>query len=73
MREEREVYEVLAGKPEGKRPLARPRHRWEDEIGMDLGEIGLGGVEWIQFTRDRGRWQAVVNAVTNLRVLVPQS
>jgi hypothetical protein len=51
--ERREVYEVLVGKPEGKRPLGRPRHRWEDRIKMDLGEIALGGVEWIQLAHDR--------------------
>jgi hypothetical protein len=47
MGEERKVYKVLVGKPEGKRPLGRPRHRWEDDIRMDLREIGLGGVDWI--------------------------
>jgi hypothetical protein len=67
------VYKVLVGKPEGKRPLGRPRHRWEDEIRMDLREIGLRGVDWIRLAQDRDRWQAVVSAVMNLRVLVPQS
>jgi hypothetical protein len=71
--EEREVYKVLVGKPEGKRPLGRPRHRWEDEIRMDLGEIGLGGVDWIRLSQDRDRWRAVVSAVMSLRVLAPQS
>jgi hypothetical protein len=61
------------GKPEGKRPLGRPRHRWEDGIRMDLREIGLGGVNWIRLVQDRGRWRAVVSAVINLRVLAPRS
>jgi hypothetical protein len=71
--EERKVYKVLVGKPEGKRPLGRPRRRWEDGIRMDLREIGLGGVDWIQLSRDRDRWRAVVSAVMNLRVLAPWS
>jgi hypothetical protein len=66
------VYRVLVGKPEGKRPLERPRRRWDDGIKMDLREIGLGCVEWIQLAWDRDRWRAVVNAVMNLRVLVPR-
>jgi hypothetical protein len=70
---ERKVYKVLAGKPEGKRPLERPRHRWEDGIRMDLWEIGLGGVDWIQLAHDRDRWWAVVSAVMNLQVLAPRS
>jgi hypothetical protein len=70
MGEERKVYKVLVGKPEGRRPLGRPRRKWEDGIRMDLREIGLGGVDWIQ---DRDRWQAVVSAVMNLRVLAPRS
>jgi hypothetical protein len=73
MGEERKVYEVLVGKPEGKRLLGRPRRRWEDKIRMDLGEIGLGGVDWIQLAQDRDRWRAVVSAVMNLRVLAPWS
>jgi hypothetical protein len=73
MVEERKVYKVLVGKPEGKRPLERPRRRWEDGIRMDLREIGLGGVDWIQLAQDRDRWRAVVSAVMNLRVLVPWS
>jgi hypothetical protein len=60
------VYRVLVGKPGGKRPLGRPRHRWEDGIRMDLREIGWGCVGWIQLTQDRDRWQAVVNTVMNL-------
>jgi hypothetical protein len=63
----------LVGKPEGKRPLGRPRRRWEDGIRMDLREIGLGGV-WIGFDwQDRDRWRAVVSEVMNLRVLAPRS
>jgi hypothetical protein len=73
MGEERKVYKVLVGKPEGKRPLGRPRHRWEDGIRMDLRETGLGGVDWIRLAQDRGRWRAVVCAVMNLRVLAPRS
>jgi hypothetical protein len=73
MREGRNVYRVLVGKPEGKRQLGRPRRRWEDGIKMDLREIGWGGVEWIHLAQDRDRWRAVVNAVMNLRVLAPQS
>jgi hypothetical protein len=75
MGEERNVYKVLMGKPEGKRPLERPRHRWEDGIRVDLKEIGLGSVDWIQLAQDRDRWQALVNTVMNLRVrvLAPRS
>jgi hypothetical protein len=73
MEEERNVYTVLVGKPKGKRPLGRPRRGWEDGIGMDLGEIGLGGVDWIRLAQDRDRWRAVVSEVMNLRVLEPQS
>jgi hypothetical protein len=67
------VYKVLEGKPERKRPLGRPRRRWEDRIRMDLREIGLGGVDWIGLSQDRDRWRAVVSAVMNLRVLAPRS
>jgi hypothetical protein len=73
MGEERNVYKVLVGQPEGKRPLGRPRRRWEDGIRMDLREIGLGGVDWIRLAQYWDRWQAVVSAVMNLRVLAPQS
>jgi hypothetical protein len=73
MREERKVYKVLVGKPEGKRPLGRPRRRWEDRIRMDLREIGLVGVDWIRLAEDRDWWRAVVSAVMNLRVLAPRS
>jgi hypothetical protein len=70
---ERKLYRVLVEKPEGKRPLGRPRHRWEDGIRMDLGEIGWGSVEWIQLAQDRGRWLALVNTAMNLRVLAPRN
>jgi hypothetical protein len=63
----------LVGKPEGKRPLGRPGHRWEDNIRMDLKGIGLGSVDWIRLAQDRGRWRAVLSAVMNLRVLAPRS
>jgi hypothetical protein len=65
MGEERKVYKVLVGKPEGRRPLGRPRRWWEDGIRMDLREIGLGGVDWIRLAQDRDRWWAVVSAVKN--------
>jgi hypothetical protein len=73
MGEERKVYKVLVGNPEGKRPLGRPRHRWEDGIRMDLREIGLGVADWIRLSQDRDWWRAVVSAVMNLRVLAPRS
>jgi hypothetical protein len=73
MGEQRRVYKVLVGKPEGKRPLGRTSRRWEDGIRMDLREIGLGSVEWIQLAQDTDRWRAVVNTVMNLRVLAPRS
>jgi hypothetical protein len=73
MGEGRNVYRVLVGKPEGKRPFERPRRRWEDGIKMDLREVGWGGVEWIQLAQDRDRWRAVVSAVMNLGVLAPRS
>jgi hypothetical protein len=60
---------VLVGRPEGKRPLGRPRCRWEDNIKMDLWEIGIGGANWIRLTRDRVQWRAFVNMVMNLWVL----
>jgi hypothetical protein len=62
------VYKVLVGRPEGKRPLGRPRHRWEDNIMMDLREIGTDGANWIQLAQDRVQWWAFVNTVMNLRV-----
>ena len=66
--EEREVYRVLVGKPEGKRPLGRPRHRWVDNIRMDLQEVGCGYTDWIGLVQDRDRWRTLVSAVMNLRV-----
>jgi hypothetical protein len=62
------VYRILVGKPEGKRPLGRPRRRWIDNIKMDLLQIGLSVVDWIDPAQDRYRWRALVNAVMNLRV-----
>jgi hypothetical protein len=73
MGEERKVYKVLVGKPEGKRPLVRPRRRWEDGVRMDLRELGLGRLDWIRLAEDRDRWRAVVSVVMNLRVLAPRS
>jgi hypothetical protein len=68
MGEEIGVYRVLVGKPEGKRPLGRSRRRWEDNIRMDLQEVGYGGMDWIGLAQDRDRWRAIVNAVINLLV-----
>ena len=62
------MYRVLVGKPEGTRPLGRPRHRWEDDIKMDLQEMGCGGMGWIELAQDRDSRRALVNAVMNLRV-----
>jgi hypothetical protein len=73
MGEKKKVYKVLVGKPEGKRPLERPRRRWEDGVRMDFTEIGWGSVEWIQLSQDRDRWRAVVSEVMNIRVLAPRS
>jgi hypothetical protein len=73
MGEEIKVYMVLVGKPEGKTPLGSPRRRWEDGIRMDLGETGLGGVDWIRLAQDRDRWRAVVSTMMNLWVPAPQS
>ena len=67
--ERRGLCRVLLGKPEIKRPLGRPRRRWEDNIKMDLQEVGCGGVDWIELALVRDRWRAVVTAVRNLRVL----
>jgi hypothetical protein len=68
MWEGRGVYRVLVGKPEGKRPLGRPRRRWEDNIRMDLQEVGCGWVDWIGLAQGRDMWQALVSAMMNLRV-----
>jgi hypothetical protein len=68
MGKERGAYSVLVDKPEEKRPLERPRCRWEDNIKMDLQEVGCGGMDWIELAHDRNRWRAIVNAVLNLRV-----
>ena len=62
------VYRILVGKLEGKKPLGRPRRRWEDNIKMDLRNVGCGGMDWIELTQDRDRWRALVNAVMDLRV-----
>jgi hypothetical protein len=62
------VYRVLVGRPEGKRPLGRPRRRWEDNIKMDLRERGIDGTNWIRLAQDRVQWRAFVNTVMNLRV-----
>jgi hypothetical protein len=67
------IEKCLVEKPEGKRPLGRPRRRWEDGIRRDLGRLAWGGVVWIRLSQDRDRWRAVVSAVLNLRVLAPRS
>jgi hypothetical protein len=68
MGEKRNAYRLLVGKPEGKRPLGRPRHRWVDNIRVDFGEVGWGDVVWIGLAKDRNRWRALVNSVLNLWV-----
>ena len=68
MGEDKEMYRVLVGKPEGKRPLRRPRRRWVNNIRMDLQEMGCGYVDWIGLAQDRDRWRTLVNAVVNLQV-----
>ena len=68
MGEERGVYRLLLGKPEGKRPLGRPRRRCLDNIRMDLQELGCGYMDWIGLAQDRNRWQTLVSAVMNFRV-----
>jgi hypothetical protein len=67
MGEKRNAYRLLVGKPEGKRPLGRPRCRWVENIRMDLGEVGCGDVDWIGLAKDRNKWRALVNSVLNLR------
>jgi hypothetical protein len=64
----RNAYKLLVGKPEGRRPLGRPKRRWFDNIRMDLAEVGWGDVDWIGLAQDRDRWRALVNSVLNLRV-----
>jgi hypothetical protein len=68
MREKRNAYRLFVEKPEGKRPLGRPRRRWVDNIRMNLGEVGWDDVDWIGLVQDRNRWRALVNSVLNLRV-----
>jgi hypothetical protein len=68
MGEERVAYRALVGKPEGKRPLGRPRRRWVDSIRMDLQEVGCGYVDWIGLAQNRDRWRTLVSAVRDLRV-----
>jgi hypothetical protein len=67
-RKRRGVYRVPVGKPEGKRPLGRTKCRWEDNIKVDLQEVGCWGIDWIELDRNRDRWRALVTAVMNLRV-----
>jgi hypothetical protein len=66
--EVRGAYNILVGRPEGRRPLVRPRRRWEDNIKVDVREIGFRDVDWIHLAQDRDRWRALVNTVMNLRV-----
>jgi len=68
MGEDRGAYRVLVGKPEGKRPLGRPRHRWVDNIRLDLLEVGCGYMDWIGMTQDRDGWRTLVSTEMNLRV-----
>jgi hypothetical protein len=68
MGEKRNAYRLLVGKPDGKRPLGRPRRRWMDNIRTDLGEVGWGNMDWIGLAMDKNRWRALVNSVLNLRI-----
>jgi hypothetical protein len=65
MGERRGVYRVLVVKPEGRRPVGRPRHRWEDNFNMEHQEVGCGGMDWIDLAQDRNRWQTLVNKLMN--------
>jgi hypothetical protein len=65
---ERNACRIMVGKPEGRRPLGRPRRRWVDNITMDLREIGRNGVDWVDLAQDRDHWRALVNTVMNIRV-----
>jgi len=67
MGERRGVYRVLVGKPEGKRPLGRPKLRWEDNIKINLKEVGYGGMDWLELAQDKDRWRVIVNALMNFR------
>jgi hypothetical protein len=69
MRQRRNAYRLLVGKPEGRRPLGRPRRRWVDNIRMDLVEVGWGDVDWMGLAQDKDRWRALVNSVLSLRVV----
>jgi hypothetical protein len=68
MGKERRVCRLLMGKPEGKRPMGRPRNKWENNIRVDLQEVGCAGMDWIELAQDRDRWQAIVSAVMKLQV-----
>jgi len=68
MGEKSGIYMVLVQKPEGKRPLGRPRHRWDNNIKMDLQEVGCGGMDWTELALDKDRWQALVSGVRNLQI-----
>ena len=68
MGEDRGVYRVLVGKPQGRRPMGRPRRRWEDNIRMHLRQVGCGCVDWMELAQDRNRWRALLSAVMNPRV-----
>jgi hypothetical protein len=66
--ENKNAYRILVGKPQGKRPLGRPKRKWEDNIKMDLREVGWGGMDWVDLAQDRDQWRALVNTVVNLWV-----
>jgi hypothetical protein len=68
MGEKRNAYRIQVGKPQGKRPLGRPRRRWVDNIKMDLKEIGWGGMDWVDLAQDKNQWRGLVNSVMNLLV-----